>query len=236
MSSSQMVLTQPASGSSHRAVAPAWHTVTVLFVLFGFSLAGALITPNANGHVFDYLLVIAMEWAMVAFIWYGASRRNTAMAEIVGGRWARPVDFLRDLGIAIGFLVVSHFVLAGLAYLLKASNASGVKSILPHGGIEIILWLVMSLTAGFCEEVIFRGYFQRQFAALTQAVAGGIVLQGIAFGASHGYQGWKMMLIISVFGCMFGVLAHWRRSLRPGMIGHFLQDGVGGLVASYLLR
>jgi uncharacterized protein len=236
MSSSQMVLTQPVPGSSHRAIASAWHTAVVLFVLFGFSLAGALIPPDAKSHVFDYLLVIGMEWAMVAFIWYGTNRRGIAMAELVGGRWAQPVDVLRDLGIAVGFLIISHAVLAGLAYLLKASNTNGLKNILPHGRIEIILWLLMSLTAGFCEEVIFRGYLQRQFGALTRGAAGGIVLQGIAFGASHGYQGWKLMLIISVFGCMFGVLAEWLRSLRPGMIGHFLQDGVAGVMASYLLR
>lgn len=93
---------------------------------------------------------------------------------------------------------------------------------------------MLTLTAGFCEEVIFRGYLQRQFGALTRSVAGGIVLQGIAFGASHGYQGWKFMLLISVYGTTFGLLAWWRSSLRPGMIAHFVQDAVGGIVASYL--
>jgi membrane protease YdiL (CAAX protease family) len=32
------------------------------------------------------------------------------------------------------------------------------------------------------------------------------------------------MAVITIFGCLFGLLAQWRRSLRPGMIAHFLQD------------
>jgi membrane protease YdiL (CAAX protease family) len=102
--------------------------------------------------------------------------------------------------------------------------------------VETTLFLLLALTAGFCEEVIFRGYLQRQFAALTHAVAGGIVIQAILFGAAHGYQGWKLMLVIAVFGTMFGLMACWRRSLRPGMLAHFIQDGVGGVLGSRLMR
>ena len=94
----------------------------------------------------------------------------------------------------------------------------------------------MSLTAGFCEELIFRGYLQRQFAALTNSVWAAIVLQGLSFGAAHGYQGWKLMVVIAVYGSLFGVLVQWRRSLRPGMMTHFIQDGLWGVVAGYLMR
>jgi membrane protease YdiL (CAAX protease family) len=55
----------------------------------------------------------------------------------------------------------------------------------------------------------------------------GIALQGILFGVAHAYQGPTQILVIAVYGCMFGSLAYWRKSLRPGMIAHFLQDSVG---------
>jgi hypothetical protein len=36
---------------------------------------------------------------------------------------------------------------------------------------------------------------------------------------------------------LYGTLAHWRRSLRPGMIAHTLGDAVDGLVlARYFLK
>jgi CAAX protease family protein len=226
--------------SPHRAVAPAWHTAVVLFVLLGLSLegtgSGSLPFSGAYGRAAGYVLVMMFEWVTVAFIWYGVSRRAIRIPDLVGGRWPRPGAFLRDLGIAIGFLIICGVgVVNGLGYLLKVAPNQAIRNMLPQGGIEIILWLMMSLTAGFCEEVIFRGYLQRQFAALTQAAAGGIVVQGIAFGAAHGYQGWKFMLLIAVYGSMFGLLAHGRRSLRPGMITHFVQDGLGGLLARHFL-
>jgi membrane protease YdiL (CAAX protease family) len=77
---------------------------------------------------------------------------------------------------------------------------------------------------------------QRQFTALTHAVGVGIVLQAIAFAVGHGYQGWKYVLLIAVLATMLGLLAHWRKRLRPGMIAHALQDGVSGIVAGRVLR
>jgi membrane protease YdiL (CAAX protease family) len=191
---------------------------------------------GAYARIVQYLLVIVVEWLMVAFIWYFVRRRGIRIGDLVGGRWARPVDALRDLGIAVAFLIISGAILQGLGYLLKAAPNAAIRNVLPRGPSEMILWIMVSLTAGFCEELIFRGYLQRQFAALTRSAVGGIVLQGIAFGAGHGYQGWRLMVLISVFGAMFGLLAHWCRSLRPGMIGHFLQDGVGGIVGRHLMR
>ncbi len=235
-----MASTASPTESSQRAVAPAWHTVIVLVVMLGLSLAGArsgnLPFVAAHGRAAGYVLVMMVEWLTVAFIWYGVSRRGVRIGDLVGGRWARPVQALGDLAIAIGFLIVALVILNAVGYLLKAAPNQAIRNMLPHGPIEVVLYLMLTLTAGFCEELIFRGYLQRQFSAVTRASAGGIALQGIAFGAGHGYQGWKFMLVIAVFGVMFGLLAHWRRSLRPGMLAHFVQDGIGGLVAPHFLR
>ncbi|PYX56542.1 MAG: hypothetical protein DMG73_15220 [Acidobacteria bacterium] len=71
---------------------------------------------------------------------------------------------------------------------------------------------------------------------LARSAAAGLVIQGIVFGIAHGYQGPKYMFIIAVYGCLFGLLAQWRHSLRPAMIAHFLQDGIFGIVARHFLK
>lgn len=229
------------SASEFRAVAPAWHTIVLLVVLLGFSALGLLfadrvITHRPQAHVIQYALTIAFEWAMAMFIWFGARRRGVRISELVGGQWSSFMDVLRDIGIGIGFLIVAGIILQLVGHLLKATPTRALKAILPSGPTEMILWVAMSISAGFCEELIFRGYFQRQFAALTRSVAGGIVLQGILFGAAHGYQGWRLMTVIAVFGIMFGLLAQWRHSTRPGMFTHGLQDTLGGLLGRHLMR
>ena len=227
--------------TKYRAVAASWHTAIVLLVLFSFSFASARagsltpLGPNV-GRAFGYVLIIIFEWAVVAFIWFGTTQRGIRIADLVGGNWARPLDILRDFLIAIAFLVVATAVLATFDHFLKTAPNQAIRNLLPQGPIEVVLFLATSLTAGFCEELIYRGYLQRQFTALTHASVGGIVLQAIAFALSHGYQGWKFVLLIAVLAGMLGLLAHWRKSLRPGMIAHALQDGVTGIVAAHVLR
>ena len=227
---------------SHSALAPAWHTVIVLLALFGLSAVG-FISPNLfplggwHTRAAGYTFIIVYEWIIAAFIAWGIRSRGIHISDLVGGSWARPKDFLRDLGIGVLFFLVCGIgVVTGVRFLIKATANAGMHDMLPHNGLELTVWMLMSLTAGFCEELIFRGYLQRQFAALTKSAWAAIVLQGIAFGAAHGYQGWKMMVVISVYGSLFGLLVQWRRSLRPGMLAHFIQDGMGGLLGRYLMR
>lgn len=102
--------------------------------------------------------------------------------------------------------------------------------LLPRGGIETALWIVVALTAGICEEAIYRGYLQKQFIALTKNVPAGILLSAAAFGLAHSYQGVARASMIGVMGAMGGILAYWCRSVRPGMIAHSLQDVLGAFV------
>jgi len=96
--------------------------------------------------------------------------------------------------------------------------------------VEKELWVVLSITAGICEEAIYRSYLQRQFIALTKSVPLGIVLSALVFGAAHSYQGLAQAMLIGTLGAMGGTLAYWRRSVRPGMIAHVLQDVLGGFI------
>ena len=140
---------------------------------------------------------------------------------------------MRDIGIAAAFWLVSIGLLFIIARLLRVDpQGRNMQFVLPHGGIEITLWLALSVTAGICEEAIFRGYLQRQFMALTKSIPAGILISAAAFGAAHAYQGFKMVILISLYGAMFGILAHWRGTVRPGMIVHAWQDSLGGILSA----
>jgi membrane protease YdiL (CAAX protease family) len=106
--------------------------------------------------------------------------------------------------------------------------------LLPERGIELALWIALSVSAGICEETIFRGYLQRQFTALTKSAPAGILLSAAAFGGVHAYQGFRMTILIALYGAMFGILAYWRGSVRPGMIAHAWQDSLNGVLAALI--
>ncbi len=224
-----------------KIIAPVWHTAVLAGIFVGITIAGALFqrhaqsTPGAlqqHPNVVPlYISVIAVEWLLVYGVWAGIHRRGVGLRELIGGRWDSPKKVLIDLVFALGAWILWMGIQVGLSRAIP-SHAKSVSGLLPQSPLEIVLWVATSLTAGFCEEVAFRGYFQKQFEAITGSTTAGVILQGVLFGISHGYQGLRAIIMIVLFGFLFGVLAVWRRSLRPGMVLHAWSD----IYAGYLFQ
>jgi uncharacterized protein len=222
----------------HAPVAGPLHTIFVLAALAAMSVWTVWTTDHLRAaaspnRVRFYALTILFEWLLFVLVVAGVRHFGAPILSVIGDRWHSLRRLLRDIGIAVGFWVVATALLWVFGWLLRITELnSNVQFELPHRGIELALWVALSVTAGICEETIFRGYLQRQFVALTKSVPAGIILSAVAFGAGHAYQGFRMVLLISLYGAMFGILAHWRRSVRPGMIAHAWQDSLNGVLAA----
>jgi membrane protease YdiL (CAAX protease family) len=167
-----------------------------------------------------------------ALVVAGVRRSGASVFIVLGDRWHSVREVLRDIGrIAAGSWIVAAALLWIFGWLLRMAALGRNVSMLPRGGIELTLWIALSVTAGICEETIFRGYLQRQSMALTKSTPVGILLSA-AFGVAHAYQGFRMVILIGLYGAMFGILAYWRGSVRPGMIAHAWQDSLNGVLAS----
>ena len=129
-------------------------------------------------------------------------------------------------------MIVVVPLVGGLAYFLGANTNSSVANIPPKAVLELVAFLALTASAGFGEELVFRGYLTQQFSAWTGSRAIAVILQGIVFGLAHGFYG-KAMLAVMLQGWLLGLLAYWRKSLRPGMLAHGLQDAIGGFVAFF---
>ena len=223
----------------HQPIAPFWHTVLVLVPIAIGSVASAYQhgLPNANLYglshrLSGYVTVLFEEWLGVLLVWLALRQTGHSLGSLVSGRWQRSRAFFRDLGFAIGFMFVVVPLVGALAYLLGANNNPALANITPKTLVELIVFLVLTASAGFAEELVFRGYLTRQFSAWTGSAALGISLQGTVFGLAHGFYG-KAMVAVMVQGSLLGVLAYWRKTLRPGMLAHWLQDSIGGVVAFF---
>jgi len=232
----------PPARARGRLLAPLWHTGLLVAVLLYASLNGSRGQHPlaARGKVLEYLWSMLWEWIMVGFTWLGI-RKRTSLRELIGGRWARVEDFLLDVSIAAGFWFVALLVLGAGAKLMHLDQAGNLESmrrslgfLTPGSRLELAIWFFVSLSAGFCEEVLFRGYLQQQFSALTRSTLAGVLLSAVVFGASHGYEGAARMLLIGIFGFLFGLLAWGRKSLRPGILAHAWHDALSGAVLRML--
>ena len=171
-----------------------------------------------------YLAAMLMDWALFYYCWAGVHRRGGNLETLSGGRWSSWKGVAVDLAVALPFWVVWEGAAYGVHCLLGTSHAKTVDSLLPQSLLEIVLWIATSVTAGFCEEMAFRGYVQRQFHAFTRNIVLAVIGQGVVFGLFHAYQGWKNVVVISILGMMFGALAGWRRNLRANIIVHSWAD------------
>ena len=188
------------------------------------STAGpGVISEHRNG-VQLYLSLILAEWAMFYYVWAGLHRKGVLLSEITGGRWNAAKDVLRDAAIALPFWVIWDRTAWLLHVVLGENRAKSVDSVLPQNALETLLWISLSISAGICEELAFRGYLQRQIRALGVGTAAAIVGQGLVFGAAHAYQGWKNVVVIAALGVLYGALAAWRKNLAPGMLAHAWSD------------
>ncbi len=221
-------------------VAGALHTAVLLLILLGaaglmyFSADRMRAVEHPNRLTF-YFTTIAWEWFLTVYVLFGVRRHGNLLGEVTGAQWKTARDLFRDLGVALVFWIGALVVLGLTASLLQFRGSRQSLSFLaPEGPAQVTAWILVCVTAGFCEETIFRGYLQKQFVAWTGNAPVGIVLSAAIFGVCHIYQGTKAVVVITVYGLMFGILAQRRKSMRPGMMTHALHDSIGGLAVRFL--
>jgi len=223
-----------------KLIAPRWHTVLLIALFLGFALGGAFFQRHARSQpgmlaqhsplVPLYVSLIAMEWGLFVWVWRGGLRRTgTRLSEVIGGQWANAKDVLVDCGLALGVWATWTLVEMAWNRWFGIGHAASIQNYLPQRALEILLWIGVSISAGFCEELVFRGYFQKQFETFTQSRWVSLLLQAVLFGIAHGYQGVEACVKIACFGALYGLLAMWRKSLRPGMIAHAWGDILSGI-------
>lgn len=218
-----------------------WYTALLIAILVllvvggarlqGHAKPGDSIGPEHTGTVSLYLSVIVLEWGLAGFVWFGLRRGGTRLRELIGGRWKNGRAVLLDVGVAFGFWIVWEGVGKLMHLLLGPSHAKTIDALLPQGAFEILLWIAVSMSAGFGEEVVYRGYLQKQILALSGSVTAAVLGQAALFGLSHAYQGVKQVVVITALGAVYGVLPLWRKSLRPNIIAHAWSDVFSGVLS-----
>lgn len=210
-------------------LAPWWHTALLVLIVvvvswFGANRDRSRITGDVR--ILLYLQTIVWLWLLTAYVYWGV-RKRTTIRELVGGTWNSAEDFLLQVLAAAGFWISAALVLAALAYSFgfadpkqAAEAQKQIAFLVPQNARELGVWVAVCISAGFCEEVVFRGYLQRQLGAWTGRAFVGAVLSAMLFGAGHGYEGGKRMVLIAVFGLLFGLLVLVQKHLRSAMMAH----------------
>jgi len=220
--------------------APRWHTAALVTLIVLVAATGtflsskgpapALTTPPPGERLLAlYAPLLVVEWGLLFYV-CRIGRSRSALSAMLGVRW-------RSVGRAAGdvFLAVvtgCAIVAVNVAYthLLRMGPIASVTAMLPGTAVERAAWVAVAVSAGFCEEVVYRGYLQNELAAWTGSMTLGVILQATAFALAHADRGILATPPLVIHGILLGVLARFRKSLLPGIICHVGVDLAAGLL------
>ena len=216
------------------------HTLTLFAIVTFLTVAGVL---NASKNITATqawdpvqmiktdLIMIGMLWAWVWFVYKGMQEYGHSILDFFGSRSFTPAKLVSDFAWAALAFAVIYASSIGVHALLPEQAAESNNPLLsstPTGVFGIAVWLCLSISAGICEEIVFRGYLQRQLTSVTGKVGIAILLQAIVFGIGHAYQGLSAVLAIVLHGLFLGILAKHRGNIRAGIIEHAGWDILAG--------
>jgi hypothetical protein len=210
-----------------------------LYVLLAISnrLGGDDFTPLGGGLILAGGPLVNLGLLLfAATFWVVSKLRGSTWSDFGLARpksWGRTI--LTGLGVTLGMLV-SFVVLTSLIQLAfpntqeDLSRFSFMQGNLPNLILNVVaIWF----TAGFLEELVWRGYLMNRLIDLQgkeTKLAWVISLVGsaIIFGLGHTYQGLGGVIKITTLGLLFGAaFLTTRQNLWPVIIAHALLDTIG---------
>jgi uncharacterized protein len=200
------------------------------------------IAADPNARTNEYVWTIAMEWGLTLALlawWQWTARPLPALGVVLpegSGAWW---TLLLCTG-GIGFyaqqartVAASRDAQASLRKELESQP--NVLLILPRTIREARVFTGVAITAGICEEVLYRGYLLWYLQSLGLG-RGAVVVAIVAFGLAHAYQGIRGSVASGVMGAVFTGLYLLTGSLVAPVVLHATVDLANFLMAYRLLR
>ena len=198
----------------------------------------ALPSISSRDRVSLYLTSIATQWIVAAVIAWRAFARGLSLAAL--GVKLEPVWELSLFGVLGATLIgLAHWFNLRRVSRSKNPAADRIKAvaakIFPHTNLEAAIFCVLAVTAGICEEFLYRGFV---FGALTHSsipVWAVLLISSVLFGLAHAYQGLGGMLGTLILGAVFGLVRILYDSLVPVVLWHAAVDLVAGFAGKIYL-
>ena len=187
-----------------------------------------------------YASTIAFQWLAVAIVgwrvWvHGYTVRQLGL--VIQDRTRLLVAALMGAAIIGGLQWLNLRRIGGIPVTSRGVMQAVAERILPQSAVELLPYLALAVTAGLCEEFLYRGF---AMAALARAGLGAwlvVLASSLLFGLAHSYQGKGGMVMTFVVGLVLGVSRLTYNSLVPAIVWHGAVDVVAGVAGRrYLVR
>lgn len=188
-----------------------------------------------------YLSTIAFQWIAVAIAAWRAWAHGYTLVEL--GLSTGPNLFRSAIAGVVGTIVLStlhwmNFRRMGLLIdKLPGRVLAMATRILPQSTRERMPFLALAVTAGCCEEFLYRGFAMAAFNRAGFPIWASVVVSSVLFGAAHLYQGRGGLIGTGILGLLFGSFRAYTGSFVPVAAWHAAVDIVAGVAGQrYLIQ
>ena len=110
----------------------------------------------------------------------------------------------------------------------RGSLQAIAERILPQSTVELIPYLALAITAGLCEEFLYRGFAMAVLLHVGLPAWAVVLLSSVLFGLAHSYQGRGGIVMTLLIGLILGTSRLAYGSLMPAIFWHGAVDVVAG--------
>jgi membrane protease YdiL (CAAX protease family) len=221
--------------------------LVVAYPLFAFVSWPGFVRDARAGkpgvRVRGFLQIIVSQWSVTSAIllyWWYEDRRWAALGlddslGTTGWPWL----------VVLGVLSLFYVQLWQLRRATPEQRAhtreslGEVAALMPHDRRELRVFFGVAVTAGFCEELFYRGYVPYIVGVWMPAWSGTawpLIVATVVFGLGHTYQGAAGFVKATIGAAIAAALVGWSGVLWPAVVLHALVDVHGGTTGWLLLR
>jgi membrane protease YdiL (CAAX protease family) len=198
-------------------------------------------TVEPRERISLYLSTIAFQWIAVAIAAWRAWAHGYTQVEM--GLGSGPNLFRSVIAAVLGTVLLASFQwmnfrrMGRLRDRLPARALAMASRILPQSQSERVPFLALAVTAGCCEEFLYRGFAMAGFARAGFPIWASVVVSSVPFGVAHLYQGRGGLIGTGILGLVFGVFRVFTGSILPVAAWHAGIDVVAGIAGPrYLIQ
>jgi membrane protease YdiL (CAAX protease family) len=185
-----------------------------------------------------YAVTIMFQWAIAGSIAWRAFARGFSVEDLGLGR--RPLAPVLAAGL-FGAVLIGALQWLNLRRIGKMEGPVPdllrklASRLLPVTLLEYLPFSALAITAGICEEFIYRGFVMGALHKLLLPVWAVVALSAILFGLAHAYQGRGGIISTGLFGVVLAIGRIGFDNLVPVMMWHASLDLVAGRAAAKFL-
>ena len=178
-----------------------------------------------------YASTIAFQWVAVAVVAWRAKAHGFTASQLG--------LTIQDRSRILVAAVTGALVIAALQWLnlrrvgklpveARGSLQALGERILPQSTVELLPYLALAITAGLCEEFLYRGFAIAVLLHIGLQTWAAVLVSSLLFGVAHSYQGRGGMVMTLLIGLVLGSSRLAYESLVPAIFWHSAVDVVAG--------